>query len=319
MSELVRSILFLAFCFLGKHALSQSNVVYESSPYGEEELRVFPDLKRIESLSAHGSIMLASSMFRSNYFVEEFGLMLRFPATRNIVSTPVLAKLLATRDPAKIDSMLLAFSSVADSDLGILTQLHDLKRLDLGGTLVTSNGIPSIVSASQLRELFMNDTLVNDEQLNLLVKMTSLRVLSLGGSKVTLPQALRLLGEMELESLFVHGLGGEGSVTLTSKSIVILDIAFSSLAEVTIGDLPKLETLVVSKSQLDDLSNLVNSAPNLKSIFVVDSPFEELDLSRFVGTSARIFGTNNREFRGPDLVFREINPELLYRKVGKTK
>lgn len=300
-------------CFWGLAALFVGNCVDElRSPFGGLELRVMPDANQFNRVASEGKLMLVSSVIRAEYYVEDFGLFLDFPVGLHTLHSLKLKDLVNSVETSKVDSLLLAFSGVTDADLDVLKQFPALKRLDLGGTKVTNIGIPIIVETEGLRDLFLNDTRIDDNSNIHLEALKDLRVLSLGGTDLSLSKALKLLDGSKIEVLFVPGLQNSGAIELSSDSLIVLDIAFSDLSMVTFDNVPRLETLVISKSQLAGISAHLHRAPSLKSIVVVDDDSTELNLNILGNGSVSVLGRERQEFYGANMIFREVNPALLY-------
>ncbi|TWU30151.1 Internalin-A precursor [Bythopirellula polymerisocia] len=150
-------------------------------------------------------------------------------------------------------------SRLSDSDLRIISQLQNLRRLSVGNwnsTQISDNGVKWLSSLSNLHHLHLNAPGITDAGIEHLSGLSNLQSLSLTNTGVTdaaLPQICRL------RSLRTLGLMAPG-ITNTSMSklqslpeLLALDIRGASISDAGLDDIAKCEhinTLYISKSQV---------------------------------------------------------------------
>jgi hypothetical protein len=277
------------------------------------DLVVFPIAKQ---LSTKHRPMFVSSATRGSLWIEEFGLTVRYPYLISESSKMDLAEILQERPQQAVCRILFAFQPLSDKECHCLSDLHELSMLDLGGTNVTSKVLESVKQLPEIQTLLLFDTVLDGSSVSLLSAMKSLRTLSIGGTKLSLDDVSVLMKECELENLFAHGLDSTSVNQLSSQTIVVLDLSHNDLRGIRFGEMPKLETLYLIDSKLDDeVIESIRKLKTLRAVFLRRDAFESmqgLDFSksesiyRLVDDDTKILWNSNR-------LVNSLHPASLYR------
>jgi hypothetical protein len=172
---------------------------------------------------------------------------------------------------ASIDEAYPAFLDVTDADLEALSDLN-VKRLVLGRTSVTSQGLSSLRKLNKLRRLDLTDLRIeNDDGLSFLAADCDLSELSLFGVQVTSGCGERLakmksLKELNLSRTLVDDKVMASLAKLPSlESLALSDTAITDAAEVEILQMKRLKELDVALTKITPqcVERMKNTRPGL--------------------------------------------------------
>jgi Leucine-rich repeat (LRR) protein len=280
----------------------------------ETQIAIRANLKRLSSLAHTRQIMLSSSLIRSQYFVEEMGLFVRYPVGPQSSKEMDLAELLKGKESNDIVGIVLPFALLKREELHEFEKLKRLKLLDVGGSNIDNKSVSHLADLEALETLHLYDTEIDRKALDTLTSIKSLKHLSLGGTRVELSAAISFASGNGISSLFAHGLNCGEKSSLNSSSLVILDVAFSDVDRLTLNYAPKLETVIISKNQIPWLKTQLINLDSIGTVFVVDclSDDERLDSLRAYGME--VFGKSGIVYSGVNKYFDDVNPSHVFSK-----
>jgi internalin A len=191
----------------------------------------------------------------------------------------------------------LSGTKAGDDDLKDIAALVELRRLDLTDTKITDLAISHILKLGSLSTLSLTNTAVGNQGLLYINNMTSLRVLLLGGTKVT-DQGLERLHYMNLESLHLSS-----NRNITDAGLV------------SVGRLPRLETLRISNTQVRRDFGHLAWPMKLLVLDLGDTSVDDTGLQQLEGctrlSTLNLSGTNVTD-SGMDDLRRIAALEILY-------
>ena len=171
-----------------------------------------------------------------------------------------------------IRSVTLHGPKVNDASLPAITQLRDVKLLELGGTQITDAGLLHLKGLTKLRVLDASDTSITSTGLMHLKGLSNLHQLFLSSTQITDAGlenlgALTNLRELRLDATKVTDVGLEHLKGLTELQVLNLNSTkVTDVGLVHIKGLSKLRTLWLSNTQVTDegVKELRQALPNCK-------------------------------------------------------
>jgi hypothetical protein len=143
-----------------------------------------------------------------------------------------------------------------DHHLESIGKLRKLRRLSLGGTFVTDDGVDHLRGLTELEELDLTGTRVSSVGLAALRDMKRLRRLSLDGTRITDPGLKSLSGMTSMEELNLGGtrIGDAGLESLRPmKRLRILQLDETRISDpglAALSDLKELFALHLNKNEI---------------------------------------------------------------------
>lgn len=178
--------------------------------------------------------------------------------------------------------------STAISDDGIkhLEGLKNLKALKLRNVLVTNGAMPSIGKLTELKVLTLEDTQVDDDGISELTGLTKLIELDLTRTTVSDEGLSALTGMKELQTLNLRGinLSGYGLEHLKAaqklEKLIVSETTMNDTGLEHVATLPALKELDLWQTQVSDLSYLSDAkhleSLNCEELFIGNDAIEHL-------------------------------------------
>lgn len=151
----------------------------------------------------------------------------------------------AVRKHPRLRTLTLEFTKVTDAGLASLPHLSQLEELDVGGVghEITDVGMAHVTQLHNLRGINLDDTIITNAGLKRLTSLTSLEGLHIGNTRVTDEglvhlQAFRDLRVLNLEQTKITD---DGLVHL--QGLAKLEVLYLNMTAVSDAGLPQLNTI----------------------------------------------------------------------------
>ena len=142
----------------------------------------------------------------------------------------------------------LSETKVTDDDLRLLSNLAELRTLNLHRTGISDAGIEHVVGLKHLTTLTLGDTRITNAGLKALTELEQLQFIGLHGTLVDDAGVKHLKAFPHLKSLFLSKSGVTDEGLKSVKSLVDLELLWLAESHITDAGLAELETLSGLKS-----------------------------------------------------------------------
>jgi Leucine-rich repeat (LRR) protein len=200
------------------------------------------------------------------------------------------------REYPKLQKLVLSGSRVGKS-LTVLSDLTQLRELELENTDITDVEMKSLAALSNLQVLNLAGCNITDEGLQHLKTLIDLQSLNLNRTKIrgaglaSITSLSKLetlsLQETELQASEIPSLAGLSRLRILHLAKTPVDGAFIPL----LADLPNLERLYLDETKISDddiprlAAVLAERTPQLKGLFFDDTSLSDASIDSFIGFS----------------------------------
>jgi hypothetical protein len=236
-----------------------------------------------------GDLFFSSSIVKETY-VEDIGgqkILTRRPGVRNalVLSREYTFEQLIS-DIVKLSdvtSLSCSFTQINDEHIRSITNAFPgLQCLELGACPITDQAIVQISQLTNLRYLDLSDTAISGHNLKSVSELKLLSSLSLGGCSVDDHCLATVIASLpDLEMIFLHGTDS-GVATLNAlaahKRLKVIDLSYTSVGDTAVAQILKMETLeelYLNETRLSvDAFRGMSSAKSLRLLSIVDVPLD---------------------------------------------
>jgi internalin A len=200
------------------------------------------------------------------------------------------------REYPNLQKLVLSGSRVGKS-LTVLSDLTQLRELELENTDITDAEMKSLAALSNLRVLNLAGCNITDEGLQQLKALTDLQSLNLNRTKIRGAGLASLTGlskletlslqETELQASEITSLAGLSGLRILHLAKTPVDGALIPL----LADLPNLERLYLDETNISDddiprlAAILAEKTPQVKGLFFDDTALSDASIESFTGFS----------------------------------